>query len=172
SSLIDVTALAGTGGPLATLVPKALTLSGSAYSRICVDQTYAPPPGVHLSLWRYVAIGSGTCTAGGMGSPTILGFGAERPDRVRYEFSAAGQLLDLLDANGVDLRYAYALAPAAGAGNLGALRTVYEPRSCSDPSVGTCRKFSFAYSADLPTTTCPASTDPARTCVKDPAGRV
>ena len=158
-------------GSIGTVVPQVLqTLSGS-YNNICVDETFTPPPGVHLGLWRYVGVqtssNSAGCTPASGTSPVVLGFGAERPDRVRYEFSATGNLLDMQDGSGTDLRYLYQFAPVGG-GDLGPLQGVYEPRSCSvtlgtqpySPSLipPTCRAFRFAYNQ---TNTQVTITDPA-----------
>jgi RHS repeat-associated protein len=150
---IDVTAI--TSGPLLTLKPAVLPSA----ARICVDQTFRAPAGVHLSLWRYIRINSNTaCSAASSGNPVVLGFAAMRPDRVRYEFSATGRLLSVIDPAGVELRYLYENTPAPGV-DVGRLLTVYEPRSCANPATATCRAFRFSY---------PSST---RTEVVDPGGR-
>ncbi|MGH2784037.1 MAG: RHS repeat-associated core domain-containing protein [Actinomycetota bacterium] len=150
---VDVTAI--TSGPLLTLKPMVLPST----ARICVDQAFQAPPGVHLSLWRYIRINSGSaCSAASSASPVVLGFAAIRPDRVRYEFSSTGRLLSAIDPAGVEQRYLYENTPAPGV-DVGRLLTVYEPRSCANPATTTCRAFRFSY---------PSST---RTEVVDPAGR-
>jgi RHS repeat-associated protein/uncharacterized repeat protein (TIGR01451 family) len=147
------------GGALMALKPRVLTLDQSAqgfatYDHICVDQTFASPPGVHLSLWRYIAVkaaGSGTpCTPASNSTPAVVGFGAERPDRVRYEFFADGSMLDIADGSGNELQYSYPSAPTAGV-TLGALQKITEPTST--------RAMTFTY---------PTGTE---TDMVDPAGR-
>jgi RHS repeat-associated protein len=138
---------------LGALQPHALQV-GAGYDTVTVDQTFDAPPGVHLGLWRYVE-SSSTCST----CPhLVLGFAAERPDRVRYEFTADGRMVDMIDGNGVELRYTYETAIAAGQ-IFPRLLSVYEPRSCTPPLTATCRSFQFSY----PNTT--------TTTVADPAGR-
>lgn len=115
--------LAAPGVPSA-LDPKALVVP--AGKRVCLQDAYDPPPGVHLSLWRYVGVDeTSSCgaLAQGGGNPVVLGFVAVRPDRLRMEFSAAGQLVSMLDGAGNELRYRYATD--------GSLEAVYEPSTCS-----------------------------------------
>jgi RHS repeat-associated protein/uncharacterized repeat protein (TIGR01451 family) len=154
-------------GILAALFPDVLSLDTSHYTHLCVDQTFSPPPGIHLSLWRYVEV-NGSC-----GSPSgnlaVLGFAAERPDRLRYEFSSTGALLDMVDGAGVDLHYAYTAQPAAGVA-LGRLISIYETRAM-DSSVNAysctattpaCRSYQFSYPAG----------SPDEIDITDPAGRL
>jgi RHS repeat-associated protein/uncharacterized repeat protein (TIGR01451 family) len=154
-------------GILATLVPQVLHLDTANYTHLCVDQTFSPPPGIHLSLWRYVEV-NGSCGAPS-GNVAVLGFAAERPDRLRYEFSATGALLDMVDGSGVDLHYAYTAQPAAGVA-LGRLTSIYETRavdssgnaySCTSTTPA-CRSYQFAY----------PSGSPDEIDVTDPAGRL
>ncbi|MBV8980681.1 MAG: DNRLRE domain-containing protein, partial [Acidimicrobiia bacterium] len=175
---VDVSGLQALTNPgaLGALIPNALSvLSGH---RLCVDQSYVAPAGVHLALWRYldVTVGTGTTCAPLAGTtPSVLGFGAERPDRLRYEFSWNGRLLDMVDGNGVDLRYAYENLPAAGV-DVGRLTNVYEAHSCTTgPTAGsTCRAFRFNYSQS-PVAGQPLCTNDSAgastVCVTDPAGR-
>jgi hypothetical protein len=150
-------------------VPRVLQVP-SGYTHLCADLNYQAPPGVHLSLWRYIAVNVGTNQVGNpCGAPwaypnsVLVGYAAVRPDRVRYEFSVTGQLLDMSDGSGSELRYNYgALGPT----------DVWEPRGCAG-APSTCRGLHFTYSATSPST-CP--TDPAYstgsvTCVTDPGGR-
>jgi RHS repeat-associated protein len=148
-------------GGLAELLPRVLSLDVARYTNLCVDVTYTPPPGVHIGLSRYVAVaalpGSANPCALTARDPNgaaavAVGFVAERPDRLRYEFDAGGRLLDMVDPNGVDMRYRYDDPQ-------GRLTTVYEPRSCADPAAPTCRAFRFDYSRDR------------ETRITDPAGR-
>lgn len=147
ASPIDVTS--ASSGPLGLLVPQALTPPGG-YTKICVDSTFSAPPGVHLSLWRYLA-SSTPCSSLSPSTSVILGYGAVRPDRVRYEFSADGRILDVGDGNGDHIRYVY--------DGSNRISTVYEPRSCSYPPATTCRTFKFSYPSGQ------------ETDVVDPAGR-
>jgi len=164
---------AATQAPLGTFVPKALTLDAANYTRICIDQAFSAPPGVKLSLWRYIQVYSTSTATPCAPDPgkhaTVLGFAAMRPDRVRYEFSALGQLLSMTDGAGVEMRYQYATPDAVTGelpllpdflGGLPPLLRVYEPRSCADPTALTCRAMTFNW-------------DPvaSKYTVTDPAGR-
>ena len=126
------------------------------YNTLSVDVMYDPPAGVHLGLWRYVE----SCVGSGCSAPAVvLGFAAERPDRLREEFSADGRLLDMEDASGNELRYVYETSPPTGI-IFPRLLQVYEPRVCSLPLAPTCRSLTFSYpNAETITIT-------------DPAGRV
>jgi RHS repeat-associated protein len=148
TSAIDSTS--ASSGPLGLLVPQALSLP-AGYTNVCVDSTFSAPPGVHLSFWRYVA-SSTACASLNPGTSQILGYGAVRPDRVRYEFSADGRILDVGDGNADHLRYIY--------DGSNRIQTVYEPRSCTYPLAATCRSFAFSYPSSL------------ETDVVDPAGRM
>jgi len=79
---------------------------------VCVDQSYVSPPGVHLGLWRYVRFPGSTaasCPANVDSAPgaVVLGYAAERPDRVRTEYAANGEIVSLVDRAGVEMRYVY-----------------------------------------------------------------
>lgn len=156
----------------AALPPRALSLSGSGYTNVCVDTRYNAPPGVHLGLWRYLAVQGSAPTdcVGNSGTfPVVLGYAAERTDRVRYEWSADGQALSMVDGAGVELRYVYGappvptssptIPPTAASMALGRLGAVFEPRSCTTTNApGTavrrehvptrCRALRFAYDSD------------------------
>ncbi|MGH9186868.1 MAG: hypothetical protein ACRD0U_13790, partial [Acidimicrobiales bacterium] len=189
-------------GPLADVLPRILKIvpvpggdSNPANYTICVEQTFNSPPGVHLSLFRYIqvqALGSTACNAGTVNSPTsaVLGFVAIRPDRLRTEFSADGKLLSMTDGAGVELRYAYdggalpllgPLLPPLGplpVNPLGRLVAVYERSSTCQPpgsnfwappaNLTACRAIGFQW----PSAADPGS--PVRWSVKvtDPAGRL
>ncbi|HET9732002.1 MAG TPA: fibronectin type III domain-containing protein [Acidimicrobiales bacterium] len=150
-------------GALATLAPEVLQLDTANYTHLCVDETYTEPAGVHLSLWRYVEANAACNSLSSASNVAVLGFAAERPDRVRYEFSYDGHLLDMIDGNGVDLRYQYTGAPVAGQ-SLGQLAYIYETagvtsagsRFACGPSTTTCRKFAFSYGTSSMTVTDPA----------------
>jgi RHS repeat-associated protein/uncharacterized repeat protein (TIGR01451 family) len=145
-----VDATASSTAALGALVPKVLAV---ASSRICATHVYDGPRGVHLALWRYVSIPSASsCSTVNLSDPgvTLLGFGAMRPDRVRYEFGANGQLLSMVDGAGVELRYLYENTNVSGVGGplFRPLKAIYEHRSCSgDPTApgSTCRAFVFKY---------------------------
>lgn len=166
-------------GALGSLVPRVLAAT-SGYNSLCVDETFTEPAGVHLSLWRYVevnAASSSSCSPVQGTTPLVLGFAAMRPDRVRYEFSADGHLLDATDGAGAEMKYAYQVQPVPGVA-LGHLLAVYEAPSCAlarnpdgtpmlnpdgsvilTPAGTVCRALRFAY---------PSTTE---TKVTDPGGR-
>ncbi len=142
------------------------SLLGIATSdRLCVDQTYTAPRGVHLSLWRYVDVGSGTCS-GGMSGGNLIGYVTERPDRLETLYNALGRTVAMRDGAGATLDYAYNAS--------GGLAAVYDNVTDSSgnpmctvntvptlPTVtGPCRSIRFSY---------PSSTE---TDVTDPAGRI
>src|SRR5438094_767595 len=94
------------------LSPKSLSLPVGGYTDICLDVPYQAPAGVHVALWRYIAIATTATTnrcapANRLASPApkILGFAAMRPDRLRSEYDATGRLTDLIDQAGQELRY-------------------------------------------------------------------
>jgi RHS repeat-associated protein len=141
---IEVQSLAGgvrVSGALATLAPRALALGapapGFAADHICVDQTFTPPAGVHMNLWRYIAVlsdGTHPCgpAAPGGGITTtssVIGYGTETPDRMRYEFTVDGHIIDMADGAGNELKYAYAQSPYAGVTGFGAPTSITEPSS-------------------------------------------
>jgi RHS repeat-associated protein len=159
---------------LGALLPAVLgaAVDTSKFNAVCLDVAYDAPAGVHLGLWRYVALnntgGSTTCSQGaGTAAPVLLGYATERTDRFRNEFSWDGKLLSQLDATGNELRYAYlgGLPFAAANTALGKLNVVYEPSECTEAAAlaanSTCRSFKLGY-------------DPVYgvvTSVVDPAGR-
>ncbi|HEV3232011.1 MAG TPA: fibronectin type III domain-containing protein, partial [Candidatus Dormibacteraeota bacterium] len=116
---IPAVGVSGLSGPQQVLSPAALT-PDAGFDTVQVDEVYDPPAGVHLGLWRYVE----SCSTG-CATPQVLGYGAERTDRLRYEFAADGRLLSMIDASGVQLRYVY--------DSQARLIQVYEPRSCPTP---------------------------------------
>lgn len=130
------------------LSPKALT-AGTGKS-ICVDEAYKSPPGVHLSVWRYVQVNTGanTCSNPSANGGAVLGFAAERPDRLRYEFNSTGQMVSLSDGAGTELRYLYDQSSR--------LQRIYEGSSCPAAD-STCRGYAFTYSATQTVVTEPSS---------------
>ncbi|MBV9100382.1 MAG: hypothetical protein JO198_04980 [Candidatus Dormibacteraeota bacterium] len=127
SGLVDVTV------PLsdarAALNPVTLVRTGS-YDHTCVDETFKSPAGVHMSLWRYVeATGSCNNLAQQTPLPVVLGFAVERSDRLRYEFNVLGQLVDIRDPAGNEIKYQYDVSNR--------LSKIFEPV--------TGRAFTFAY---------------------------
>jgi RHS repeat-associated protein len=165
-------AMVPASGTLGPLVPSVLgkSVNLTSFNAVCVDVGYTGPPGVHLSLWRYVALNNtgaaDTCTQGaGTTAPVLLGYATERTDRYRNEFSWSGQLLSQLDAAGNELRYAYVGGLPLAGGLLGKLSTVYEPSECTEAqataSGSTCRSFRMTYNGSGMLAT-----------VTDPAGRV
>lgn len=170
SVTIDVNSVVGASpdSPLAAVQPRHLT--AAAGTKLCVDLSYQAPPGVHVSLWRYVQIAEGAqCAAAGSADAVVVGFAAVRPDRLRYEFSADGRLLDMVDGAGVGLRYVYDTSLR--------LAAVFEPRSCqttngtgpltADAIPTGCRAFRFSYE---PFVDNPALVQHVK--VADPAGRI
>ncbi|HEV7888069.1 MAG TPA: DUF6531 domain-containing protein, partial [Acidimicrobiales bacterium] len=151
-------------GAMAVVVPRTrVPVDGET---ICVDQMYKAPKGVHVGLWRYISTtASGACTFGAGSSDSIVGYVMIRPDRLRVEFSASGEILSMVDGNGVELRYLYERSVPGASLNLGRLLAVYEVSSVcpwpqANPIAAACRGFRLTY---------PTSTE---TQVKDPAGRV
>jgi RHS repeat-associated protein/uncharacterized repeat protein (TIGR01451 family) len=122
---IDVTALVGTSGPLSVLVPRVLQRD-AGYGRICVDALAASPAGLHSNLWRYTEVPSTTGCSPAGGTPVVLGWGIETPDRARYEFNWSGAKIDVQDPFANEVRYQYSGSLAAGAA-INALTQVSEP---------------------------------------------
>ena len=186
-SLAPVAPATSLTGLLAALEGTALT--PRAGGNVCVDQTYTSPPGVHVKLWRYLDVtspGSSPCSPSGTTPVLLAGWGAERADGLRYQYASTGELLEVTDRAGNRLRYGYDQDPATalptatpGSSNLGRLRYVYDPTSCTTSGSGSslsftnrCRVMSFTYSDD-PNATCAAPTGAALgECVTDPAGRL
>lgn len=179
-----INVLPGTGtlpGLLQTLVPNVLTLPAAptgqlAYTNLCVDTTYTPPPGVHLALWRYIAIRStvsatapDACLSTNRSTqttPTVVGYVTERPDRMRSEFQVpldqptaapllpVGELVDLLDGAGNHLHYTY---------NPAGLLTAVSEADCSG-----CRSMTISYyngTTDVTTTATPTTTITSATVI-------
>jgi RHS repeat-associated protein len=124
---------------LGTVTPQALSVPTGRVG--CVDVAYDPPAGVHLALWRYVAVVSSnsscdraTWTQSGTNAPIALGYAAIRPDRLRTEYDSNGLLLAMTDPSGVSLRY--------GWNNLNQLTSVTEA-----PCSSNCRSTTFTYTA-------------------------
>ncbi|HWL34656.1 MAG TPA: RHS repeat-associated core domain-containing protein [Frankiaceae bacterium] len=96
---------------LRMLAPVAIAIpSGS--TDICVDQAYLAPAGVHLSMWRYIAVNGGTSTtpcasASAIAAGTVVGYATLRPDRFRSEFDATGRLVSMVDGAGNGLGYSH-----------------------------------------------------------------
>src|SRR5258708_27955097 len=121
---------------------------------LCVDTLFSSPPGDHRIVWRYTQVTShastNPCSTPDSGTmPAVVGFAIERPDRIRYEFNAGGQLVDMSDGNGIEFRYLY--------DGSNRLTTVYEPLSCSNPATSTCRAFRLTYLANETDVTAPDS---------------
>jgi RHS repeat-associated protein len=151
AALPSAISVATTTGAESTIQPRVLrgTNVDQGY-QVCVDMVGQPIPGVHIGIWRYVEEPTGTtCSVGGITSK-LLGFGAELPDRTRYEFASDGHLVDLADAAGNEMKLNYANLPTAGA-------TLGNPTTFVELSTG--RQITFSY---------PSSTE---TDVADPAGR-
>jgi RHS repeat-associated protein len=128
---------------------------------LCIDSRYAPPPGVHVALWRYVLVGASAplsntaCTnlaTNPPGPAVAIGYSTIRPDRVSQAFTFDGRVLSLRDSAGNALAYAY--------NNSGRLTTVYEPgvNACTPTAPG-CRTLKFTVLNDSGGTV--VATDPA-----------
>ena len=128
----------GASGVLGDVSPvslgAALTASANTtYDHICVDETFTPPPGVHLGLWRYIltqnsTIG-GACGGALSAAPQVVGYGLVGTDRTRYEFYLDGRILSMEDNTGNRLQYTYQSAPAPQTLSLGNLQSITEPSS-------------------------------------------
>lgn len=156
-------------GELATLAPKAV--QAPAGRTLCLDVAYQAPAGVHLGMFRYLSVVGDCASITAASDPAVLGYVTVRPDRVRHEYAATGQLLSMTDGAGNELRYGYeghGGAPVLGGIVLPTQRlsVVYEPNSCTagtdssnNPSLpAQCRAFRLSY----PT---------GAVAVSDPAGR-
>src|SRR5581483_10104154 len=132
---LSVSALTGALSSLnpVALVPELTTVPNTP--ALCVDEPFTAPAGVHLSLFRFISLAANhNCANAEDGTSTIVGYEAVRPDRVRYIFSADGHILSMIDPNGVELRYQYAIPQIGGVPNLaavGPLQAIYEPRQIS-----------------------------------------
>ncbi|MHB8488854.1 MAG: fibronectin type III domain-containing protein [Candidatus Dormibacteria bacterium] len=104
STVINVGSLSTTG-PLATAIPNNLPKT-SGYNQRCIDEEYNPPTGLHVSMWRYLET-TGTCTTLSTSSNLIIGYVAIGTDRVRREYNALGELINLQDAAGNTVFYSY-----------------------------------------------------------------
>ena len=175
----------GTTGVLGALAPRSLavpttTVGGQpAYTNLCVDTVYSAPAGVHLALWRYIAIRSKVaatdptaCTAANRDAsttPVVVGFVAMRPDRLRTEYQVplntstlqpslpVGQLVSMSDGAGNALSYTWT--------------ALNQLASVSEADCGGCRTLTFAYhnaSGGAPVN----DADIASATATDPAGRV
>lgn len=137
-------------GALAAAAPEAISV---ATGRIgCVDLAYDPPAGVHVALWRYLSVASSnsTCdvstwTMTGTNAPVVAGYAAIRPDRLRTEYDATGQLLMLTDQAGSFLKYSW--------NSLHQLTQVTEGPCAAG---ATCRSTTFTYTST--NTSYPAAT--------------
>jgi RHS repeat-associated protein len=117
---------------LSSLKPTMLVSNPTSGGTICLDQTFTPPPGIHIGLWRYVYVAgapgsAGACSATSLAtsSSVTAGYISIRPDRLREEYNALGQLLSMTDQAGVTLKYAY-YSLAAPVQAQSALAAVYE----------------------------------------------
>ncbi len=117
-TLIDVTGLGSSTGPLAPLVPTTLTLA-SGYTDLCVNNAYAAEPGVHASMWRYVEYKTSGCTGLTASNAKVLGYATLTTDRVRREYAADGRLLSVRDAAGNEVDYRYTSGRLTSVGETG-----------------------------------------------------
>ena len=163
----DITNPGQANGILHSLYPKVLQLDGNShngtrYTNLCVDESFTSPPGLHLSLFRYMETVNSCTNPGSTLAPATLGFEAINADGTRYEFSWDGHLLAMVDAAGNQLTYTWANFMSQNPGNaawnkatLGALESISD-------SAG--RAYAF-------TSTTWTGGQP-ETDITDPAGRV
>ena len=145
-----------------------------------MDETYTPPPGVHLSLWRYVQIPGSTACPTTASTGQIWGSRPNDPTACGTPSPPPVNSLDLTDRAGVDLHYGYdtstptflQLNSSGVVAGLGRLRTVSEPAlttalSCHPGDVS-CRGYKVTYS-DTDPASCPKTTFAFAVCVSDVA---
>jgi RHS repeat-associated protein len=104
SPIINIGSLSTTG-PLATAIPNNLPKT-SGYNQRCIDVEYNPPAGVHVAMWRYVET-TGTCATLATSTNLIIGYVTIGADRIRHEYNALGELINLNDAVGNEVLYTY-----------------------------------------------------------------
>jgi RHS repeat-associated protein len=172
SVILDVQSLSGAtvaqdvASGLGTLYPLNISLAQSSssyhpaypYNHICVDQTYTPPAGVHMWLWRYIAVdgqSGAACTPVAGTTAAIAGYGAETTDRIHYEFSADGHLLAMADEAGNRLVYAYGTRSAPNSTTILATPPYPDagsfdtPTSITEPSTGRTITFTPTWNGTL-----------------------
>ncbi len=134
-AVINVGSLSTTG-PLATAIPNNLPKT-TGYNQRCIDEEYTPPAGLHVAMWRYVET-TGTCATLSTSTNLVIGYVSIGTDRVRREYNALGELINLQDAPGNTVFYTY---------TGGKLTAVTE--------TGNSRKFKLAYAGSTVTITDP-----------------
>ena len=133
-SVIDVGTLSSTGA-LSTLIPLNLPV-GTGFNDRCVDASFTPPAGLHVAMWRYVETSNSNCSnLASASSNAVLGYVSIGIDRIRREYNASGQLLNVEDAAGNEVSYAY---------SSGKLSTVTE--------AGSNRAYSISYGSPVKVT--------------------
>ncbi len=140
-------------------LPFALTsaVEGLTYGNLCVDQAYSGPPGSNMFLFRYVGMGANNCVTPAESGRLTIGWSLVRPDRVRYDFDAKGDLVRVTDPAGQQLVYDEFAAYGP--------QKIYTS-SCTDKSAGsTCPKVTIDYDAG-------GAGNDRRVQVTDTAGRV
>jgi len=135
-SVINVGSISTTG-PLSTVIPNNLPKT-SGYNQRCVDTEYTPPAGLHVAMWRYVET-TGTCSTLSSSTNLIIGYVTIGTDRIRREFNALGELINLQDAAGNEVFYTY-----NGSNQLTAVT-----------ETGNSRKFKLSYTSSTTTITDP-----------------
>ncbi len=136
ASVINVGSLSTTG-PLATAIPNNLPKT-SGYNQRCIDTEYTPPAGVHVAMWRYIET-TGTCSTLSSSTNLIIGYVMIGTDRIRREYNALGELINLQDPAGNTVFYTY-----NGSNQLTAVT-----------ETGNSRKFKLAYTSSTTTITDP-----------------
>ncbi len=150
----------GAGGVVAGLLggldnlPFKHLLSGDL-TRLCIDQAYTGPKGSNMFLFRYLATASAdNCAAPGTNA-LGMGWSLVRPDRLRYDFDLAGNLIQVTDPAGQQLIY--------GAHNQFGPTEIYT-KACGN--AGVCPKITIDYDAPG------ASSNFRHVKVTDSAGRI
>jgi hypothetical protein len=106
---IDLTS--GAGGAVGSLLgglanlPFNSLLTGNL-TNLCIDEAYTGPKGTNMFLFRYIGLGADNhCANPSANSGVELGWSLVRPDRVRYDFNVAGDLIRVTDPSGQQLTY-------------------------------------------------------------------
>lgn len=174
TGLPAISVITGLPTALSNLTPVTHPNPDPGYTDICVDTSYVAPPGVHLGLWRYIevkaatgatnpCVGYNTNPSNGP-MPAIIGWGAERPDRLRTEYDAQGRLVDMKDGAGAELRYTWSAN--------GLLTRVTDQPQCNS----SCREITLRYfnssGADVTSSVTQSTLSTiASARLTDPAGR-
>ena len=131
------------------------------YSGLCIDQAYKAPPGTDMYLFRYIGVGTSGCSNAADPQLATLGWSLVRPDRVRYDFNIAGQLIRTTDAAGNVMVY----KPDTPVRQYGP--TEIYSQKCPPTDGTACPRYTIDYNAGGP-----VAAGNRHVKVTDPAGRV